>query len=435
MTEANGKLIASGFGGVFEIEGTKARAITKEPVRSVFLSPSLKQLVIGTINEEIKTFAEDKKGWQETHQLDSLSDFISHMFDDKLQNLWLCGRSGIYKVETVDNEITDVINVPFSNPSMDEALGIAYGTEVYIAASGVFNRYDGGQNKLVRYDSLPSPKKYFASAGNFWFYDEHRWRTVDPRLQAALKLEWLSLFADIRFLAPAGKGEGLWVITASNELYKFSSNTIVGDIKDYPLFLREVRGEQSKIAPAKAIKVSQLESSLNFEFIQPDYVSVEALEYRYQVKGLTNNWSRWSASNNQVNFSYLPPGQYQLEVQSKNLMGKISEVELIKIEVLPPYWKQPWFYASEFVVFGILVFLSLKLGAANARYRYLSRLLSLLTIILLIQFIQTVVASQITIKSSPVIDFFIQVFIALLILPIESYLRKFMLRTSAQKLE
>ena len=103
--------------------------------------------------------------------------------------------------------------------------------------------------------------------------------------------------------------------------------------------------------------------------------------------------------------------------------------------MLPPYWKQPWFYASEFVVFGILVFLSLKLGAANARYRYLSRLLSLLTIILLIQFIQTVVASQITIKSSPVIDFFIQVFIALLILPIESYLRKFMLRTSAQKLE
>ena len=186
---------------------------------------------------------------------------------------------------------------------------------------------------------------------------------------------------------------------------------------------------------AKAIKVSQLESSLNFEFFQPDYVSVEALEYRYQVKGLTNNWSRWSANNNQVNFSYLPPGQYQLEVQSKNLMGKISEVELIKIEVLPPYWKQPWFYASEFVVFGILVFLSLKLGAANARYRYLSRLLSLLTIILLIQFIQTVVASQITIKSSPVIDFFIQVFIALLILPIESYLRKFMLRTSAQKLE
>jgi len=178
-----------------------------------------------------------------------------------------------------------------------------------------------------------------------------------------------------------------------------------------------------------------LESSLNFEFIQPDYVSLQALEYRYQVKGLTQTWSTWSPSNNKVNFSYLPPGDYQLEVQSKNLMGKISEVELIKLEVTPPYWKQPWFYASEFIFFSALVFLSIRLGAANSRYRYLSSLLSLLTVILLIQFIQTVVASLITLKSSPVIEFFIQVFIALLILPIESYLRRFMLRTAGKKFE
>lgn len=435
MQEANGKLIASGLGGVYEIDNLKAVAITKEPVRTIFLSPTLNQLVAGTINEEVMTFASNNKSWKETHLLDTLNDFISHIFEDKLQNIWMCGRNGIYKVETVDNEITDVVNVPFSNPAMDEALGIAYGSEVYIAASGVFNRYDGLQNKLVRFDSLPSPKKYFASAGYFWFYDEHRWRTVDPRLQAALKLEWLSLFSDIRFLAPAGQKGGLWVITASNELYKFSSNKILGETRDYPLFLREVRGEQTKIAPAKIIEVSQLESALNFEFIQPDYVSLQALEYRYQVKGLTQNWSLWSPNNNQVIFPYLPPGKYQLEVQSKNLMGKISEVELVDIRVVPPYWRQPWFYASEFLFFALLVFLSIKLGAANSRYRYLSSLLSLLTFILLIQFIQTIVASQITFKSSPVIEFFIQVFIALLILPVESYLRRFMLRNAAKKFE
>ena len=434
MQQTEGKLIASGLGGVYEVEGLKASTIISEPVRSIFISPSLNQLVVGTLGEDIKTFTSAGKGWKETHQLDTINDFISHMFEDKLQNLWLCGRDKIHKVETVDNQISDIVDVPFSNPSMDETVGIAYGTEVYIATSGVFNRYDGRQNKLVRYDSLPSPKKYFASAGNFWFYDEHRWRTVDPRLQAALKLEWLSLFSDIRFLAPAEKG-GLWVITAANELYKFSSNSILAENKDYPLFLREVRGEQTKLAPAKAIQVSQLESSLNFEFIQPDYVSLQALEYRYQVKGLTQTWSTWSPSNNKVNFSYLPPGDYQLEVQSKNLMGKISEVELIKLEVTPPYWKQPWFYASEFIFFSALVFLSIRLGAANSRYRYLSSLLSLLTVILLIQFIQTVVASLITLKSSPVIEFFIQVFIALLILPIESYLRRFMLRTAGKKFE
>jgi len=43
------------------------------------------------------------------------------------------------------------------------------------------------------------------------------------------------------------------------------------------------------------------------------------------------------------------------------------------------------------------------------------------------------VNSQLTIKTTPVIDFFIQVGMALLVLPFENYLRKFILR--AQKTE
>ena len=59
----------------------------------------------------------------------------------------------------------------------------------------------------------------------------------------------------------------------------------------------------------------------------------------------------------------------------------------------------------------------------------------MLTVIMLIQFIQTVVASQISFKSAPVTDFFIQVFIALLVLPIEGYLRKFMLRSADAQMQ
>jgi FlaA1/EpsC-like NDP-sugar epimerase len=105
-------------------------------------------------------------------------------------------------------------------------------------------------------------------------------------------------------------------------------------------------------------------------------------------------------------------------------------VQQIELEVEPPYWRQSWFYASEFAFFTILVVLSLKLSSGNSKYQYISRLLSVLTVIMLIQFIQTVVSSQISIKSTPVIDFFIQVFIALLILPIEGLLRKFIIRSS-----
>jgi ligand-binding sensor domain-containing protein len=426
LVEANGKLLAAGISGVMEIEGLKSKTITREPVRSVFLSPSINQLLASTLNEEIKTYAPNTNGWKETHLLDTLQDYVSYIFEDKLQNIWLCSRTNVYKVETVDNVISNVEAIPFPNPSIDETIGLAYGSEIYVAASGTFNRFNIGKNRFEKHDSVPGPKKYFASAGYFWFYDGHRWRTVDSRVQAAFKLEWLGLFQNIRFLAPADKENGLWVITAANELYKFSSNKVATERTHYPLFLREVRGQESKLTPARTVTVSQLESTVTFEFIQPDYLGMKAIEYRYAVRGLTKGWSAWSASNNIVNFSYLPTGSYRVEVQTRDIMGKISEAEQIDLEVEPPYWKQSWFYAAELVFFGLLVFITIRASALNAKYKYISQLLSLLTVIMLIQFIQTIVSSQISFKSTPVIDFFIQVFIALLVLPIEGYIRKVM---------
>ncbi len=431
LSEAGGKLLAAGSIGLVTVDGLVSTPIAHVPVRSMFLSPSLGTLFVGTMGEEIKTFVPDQAGWKESHLLDTLQEHVTFMFEDKLQNVWLCGRTRVFKVETVDQQMTDVISVPLSNPSLDEPLGVSLGSAVYIAASGFFNKYDISQNKFVRFrnNELPGAKKYFASAGSFWFYDGHLWRTFDENMKRKLKLEWLGLFQNLRYIAPTGKGEGLWVITAANELYNFTSNS-AAEQGGYPLFLREVRGNQNRIVPTRSFRINQLESTVAFEFIQPDYLGMRAIEYRYRVLGLNKDWSDYSVNNNVVNFSYLPNGDYKVEVQTRDLMGAESKVEQIELEVDPPFWRQSWFYASEFAFFSFLVFLSLKLSEANSKYRFISRLLSLLTIILLIQFIQTVVASQISFKSTPVIDFFIQVFIALLVLPIEEYLRKFMLRSA-----
>jgi len=271
LIEANNQLLAAGIFGVASVEGQKSTPITLAPVRSVYVSNSVGQLLASTLDDEIKSFLPDAKGWPETKLLDTLNDYVSYIFEDKLQNIWLCGRTDAIKVETVDGQISAVERVPFSNPTIDESVGIAYGTEVYVATGGSFHRYDIKDNVFKKYDSLPGPKRYFASAGYFWFNDGHRWRTVDSRMQAALKLEWLGLFSNIRYIAPADK-ENLWVITGNNELYKFSGGLAKQYKNDYPLFLREVRGQQNKIAPSHTIIVSQLESTVDFEFIQPDFL-------------------------------------------------------------------------------------------------------------------------------------------------------------------
>ncbi len=433
LLNANGKLLAAGVAGVFEIDNLTAKPVMRGPVRAAFHSPSLNQLVLATYADDLRTFEQTPAGWLPTSVLDSLQDHISYMFEDKLENLWLCGRNIVYKVEILEGEIADILTLPIENPSIDETVGLAYGSEVYVAASGEFKRYDSQKNSFVKYDSLPGPRKYFASAGNFWFNDGHRWRTIDRKIQN-LKLDWLGLFPNLRFLAPADNG--LWVITANNELYKFTSgqDDVSMQQEHYPLFLREVRAQKIMRAPSQKVKINQEDGSVTFEFIQPDYVSLKAMEYRYQVKGLANTWTEWSTENSEPNFPYLPPGTYQLNVQSRDLLGRESNVQTVSFEVLPPFWKRWWFYALEFFVFATLVILSMRLGTLNARYRLLSRFLSMITIVLLIQFIQTVVYSLIEIKSTPVVEFMIQVMIALMVFPVEQLLRKLMYRSAEARL-
>lgn len=418
------KLVASGPGGVFEVVGMRAKPITTDAVRCSFYSTNLRQLLVCTYNEEMKSY-QFVNGWRATGLLDTLRDYVSYAFEDNFENIWLCGRSQVYKLETLDGAISDVSTLSISNPSLDDMVGVAYGSDVYLASSGELRRYSSTTNTFVKYDSLRGLHRYFASAGYFWFNNGSQWRTVDKKFRG-LKLQWLSLFPNLRYLSPDERAENLWVITADNELYKFSGLAQTNQDHHYPLMLRNVQGQEIKLQDNKKVVLNQPDNVLSFEFIQPEYVSRNAVQYRYQVKGLTNGWTGWSNSNHIANFPFLPAGTYQLLMQSRDLLGNQSKIESVSFEVLPPYWRRWWFYALEFLVFAALVAVSVRLGSPNTRYRWVSEILSLLTVVIFIQFITTGINSIIAVPSSPVVQFFIQVLIALIVFPVENYFRKFL---------
>lgn len=433
LTKVNGKLLAAGIGGVFQIDSLTSKEVLTAPVRTLFFSPSLNQLLVSTYNDKVRTLVYEDDNWRETFSLDTINQYVGNIFEDHLKNIWLCGRAEVIKIETVDGAVTSTSSVPFSSPVLDETMGFVLGPDVFVAAAGSFHRYDVVADQLVKYDSLPGPRKYFTSLGTFWFNDGRRWRTVDLKLQNSLRLQWLGLFPDIRSLTMADDGNGLWLITGNNELYRFMKTDLDKIVNNYPLFLKEVRGPESKLSPRRTLIVDQEKSALSFEFIQPEYTNALAIEYQYMIDGINKDWSEWSASNNVVNFPFLNPGKYKLRIKSRDLFGQISELEAVDFRVVPPYWKQTWFYALEFIFFGSLVLLSLRLSTSNSRYRHLSQLLSILTVIMLIQLLQNTAESFIAVQTTPVVDFFIQVFIALLILPLEYWMRRIMIGASEGK--
>ena len=225
------------------------------------------------------------------------------------------------------------------------------------------------------------------------------------------------------------KNNNFWVITASNDLYKIDSRDIENISGQEVIYLKEVRSNESKIPIVAEMEVAQESSSLTFEFASPDYSGVYRKEYQFRlsnISGTQSPWSNWATTNNVISYQFLPPGFYTLEARSRNALGDIVEAIPFEFRIVAPYWKRPWFYVIELLFFGSMMIFTFYLNRGKGKYSFVSRLLGFLTLILIVEFFQTIAEYKFETNDSPVINFFLQAFIALLILPVESILRNWL---------
>lgn len=423
-----GRLIASGLSGAFEVDGTAVRPIIEDPVRFLFASDNLPELIVSTYDDKLHRIGLTKNTWTESDIIGNIDNPVVYVFEEQGAAIWLCGLDKIYRLPQKGEGQPEMIDV--ENSDYGKMWGIAHKGQVIFAASSGFYRYNHQNRELVKDDSLARPLACFVAGNKMWFRDDHNWHALGD-VKDYQRIRLLNLFQEIRYIGVDEPSENLWVITGNNELVYFNTSRILPYETTYPLLLKWIEQNNSMLTRASFLKLDQDNNSLRVEVVKPDYISGDAVEYRYMLSGLHESWSGWSVSNNLIDFPYLPPGDYSLAVQSKDIFGRITDMEQVRIRVLPPYWKRPWFYALEFAVFTLLVFASFRL---SNRYRFVSRVLSLLSIIILIEFIQTIAGSTFATEGGPVIEFAVQVGIAFVILPVEGFLRRFMLRSIEKRL-
>lgn len=414
------KFFAAGLGGAYEVGSGGAVQIIQEPVRFLFAPKKSNTLIASTYDDKIHQYNFNGT-WSDAGVIEDVTIPVNYIFEEDDAALWFCGFDKLFRMPHDTSQHVQTLTIDKRN--FDQPLGICYDKEVFIATTSGFYRYDGLRGILVEGDTLRKPKAYFASSSNLWYRDNHSWQTAGQTGEQN-NLQLLNLFNNIRFIDSDVDKKSLWIITGGNELLQFNSEAQRKDEILFPLILKSIEND-NKLLPRKGIiQIEQDKSSLRVEVIRPDFIGARFIEYRYWLEGLNPKWSDWSVNNNVVPFPYLPTGEYTLHIESKDIFGRINQLDPVSLDVVPPYWKQTWFFAAEFSVFVFLVILSFRL---SYRFIFISRVLSLLSIIIFIEFIQTIAGSAIS-KSTPVIDFAIQVVIAFMILPIEGFLRRHFLQ-------
>ena len=353
--------------------------------------------------------------------------YVQHIFEDPEKKVWFCGTNDIFWVQLQAGNIAETKTYPLENPYFYETLGaVRDDSIVFINETGMLY-LDPTDDQVKPLPSVKEPKRYMVgSNGQVWFLRDQKWRRLDTQADPD-RLGLLSLFKNIHFIFADNSGY-LWVITEKNKLFKLPEDHLQPVNSTYNLLLRRVKSEKDNILSTNKFQVRQDHSALVFEFVQPDYSGILDIQYQYRLLGLNNVWSDWSEKFNVIDFAYLPEGDYELNVRSRNIFGSISKIEKVPFKVVAPYWRRPWFYALEFCALALFLFFYARLKKLGYRNRLASRIVALLTLIIVIEFIQTIAENEFQTHTSPIFDFAVQVLVAVIILPVEGLLRKYIFK-------
>ena len=431
--EFNGELLAATRAGVYQIMEDTAIQLVELPAESIFGHERSGLLFISTSQERVFVLAKENGAWVRTRMLEGLKDLINQIIADPQENIWLCGADSVYQVGLNETALSNVDVYKISNPYFERLYATIYQDQIYFINSSGYFTFNNG--KIIQQKELESkiglPNKFLQSPdGNLWINSEKGWFGESGDISK--KLSFLSLVPDPKALALEGQNM-YWVITSQNELFKVDGHKVEGLPTAHGLYLKEIRLSEKKLSTAASLSLEQEDGVLTFEFATPDYIGIYGTQYQFRLKGLTNEWSPWSGNNNVVTYPYLPANNYTLEVRTKDVLGNIEMAVPFNFQVQAPYWRRPWFYLAELVFFGGLLFLSFRLSRSSGKYTLLSRLLGFMTLILIVEFFQTIAEAKLETDESPVIDFFIQAFVALLILPVEGLIRGFITTRDEKK--
>lgn len=422
-------LLAVTNSGLFLIEGTKVKAITKEATRLAYYSKRFHRIYVSTYTDKLLVFKENKRKWEPEPIFESFNKYVSAFLEDENGDLWVCSNTSLFKMRLdEDGFFQGMIEHEITNPYNDDVRAVMWDDKLYFLLSSAAYYLDGAgeltkDTVLVRHKDQAQILSHSHQVS--WLHNGTDWLMLSGKnashISTSLKLNYLKWLGKLSGIF-IGHGSILWAVTEQNELFKI-------DLKDgrsvqdgYAVYLESIQNHNNHYLDLDNFQIDRKDNQgLYFSFSIPSYFEEGNSRYQYRLLGRDKGWTDWT-SKSMISYVGLPSGDYKLGVRGKDAFGNITELEPISFKIVPPYWEQPWFYGAEILFFSTLLVLSYRLNTKKFQYKVLSQVLTIFTLILIVEFIQVTIEGKVNIEKTPVTNFAIQAGIALLVFPLERLL-------------
>lgn len=96
---------------------------------------------------------------------------------------------------------------------------------------------------------------------------------------------------------------------------------------------------------------------LTFEFAALNFYQSQRNQYAYKIEELDTNWIQLGTKN-ELTLTGLAAGNYTLQIKGSNNQGVWNEKGIqIDIHIIPPFWKQNWFFITLLLLFLVGVYI------------------------------------------------------------------------------
>ncbi|WP_258105321.1 hypothetical protein [Marinoscillum sp. MHG1-6] len=426
LIELDGVLLIGTNLGLFEYNGRYISRISDQ---------SVKQIIPFEENGEFFTVSNDhqaKRYLKHRHQYIELEfdyddAFVMSIYHDHGDSIWIVTPDHLVLTGITSQGISSTKEFDFPDRYLDRPTIAKINGDLYFVTKEAYFHYSYANDTLTQ-DSIILAKygqpveHQHDPSGGFWMFDGKVWKLIEEDGSMVI-YPYLSLYPEMRYLSKGEQKGEVDFIDENNQFYRYLAGDDRNDIYQSNIFYKHVYAESQYNSYRGSFDLSYDENYLSAEISQPDYLGLLKVEFQYHVEGMDKGWSAWTTDNH-IDLDHLPDGKYQLHVRSRDIFGRTQTMDPIAIYIEPPYWQTPWFYFLEVAIFAFLVAISTRLNQKKAQNRFLTEGLTILTIVLIIESMQSVVGSFFAIASSPILDFIVNLSVALLIFPAELFLKK-----------
>jgi len=255
------------------------------------------------------------------------NDFITSVFQDKQNNLWIATENGLNlfdlrkkefkKFTTKDGFPSNVIYSILQDEKQNLCITTSKGLVKFnykTKSVKIFTTANGLLSDQFNYSSA-----FKDSNGDMYFGNLNGMISFNPKN-----------FSTYKYNPPI-------FITG----LQINNQDVVVNDEGSPL--------DESVSYIKKITLKNHQSNFNIDFASLSYTAPELTQYWYKLDGISDDWV-YLNKNNKVFFTELPSGDYKFRVKSLSASGIWSKEAVVGITILPPFWASRYAFFFYFLL-------------------------------------------------------------------------------------